>query len=46
MTSIEKHSDLAKASIKICLGKTWREQNPSYYLNLHIMSTKSMTGDL
>ena len=38
----QKNSGLTKVSIKICLGKTLREQNPSFNLTLHIMSTKSM----
>ena len=46
MTSIAKSTGITKASTKIGLGKTLREQNPSYYLTLHIMSTRSMTDHL
>ena len=46
MTSMEKSSIPTKATTKICLGKTLREPNPSYYRTLRIISAQSRSGNL
>ena len=42
----KKNTVLIKASTKIYIVWTLKEQNPSYYLIIHIMSTKTMTDHL